>query len=89
MRLSRRSIDRESSSMNEIICPQCAKAFKIDDASYADIQKQVRDSEFEHALHERLELADRDKRSAVELAEAKVVGESRKQAAIKDALSGK
>ena len=85
MRLSRRSIDRESSSMNEIICPQCAKAFKIDDASYADIQKQVRDSEFEHALHERLELADRDKRSAVELAEAKVVGESRKQAAIKDA----
>ena len=71
--------------MNEIICPQCAKAFKIDDASYADIQKQVRDSEFEHALHERLELADRDKRSAVELAEAKVVGESRKQAAIKDA----
>ena len=85
MRLGRRPDHRESPSMNEIICPQCAKAFKIDDAGYADIQKQVRDSEFEHALHERLELADRDKRSAVELAKARVVGESQKQAAIKDA----
>jgi hypothetical protein len=71
--------------MNEIICPQCAKAFKIDEAGYADIQKQVRDSEFEKSLLERLELADRDKQSAVELAQAKVAGESQKAAALKDA----
>ena len=54
--------------MHEIICPQCKKAFKIDEAGYADILKQVRDSEFEKQLHERLELAEKDKINAVELA---------------------
>ena len=54
--------------MHEIICPHCGKAFKIDEAGYADILKQVRDSEFEQQLHERLELAEQDKRNAVELA---------------------
>ena len=33
--------------MNEIICPNCNKAFKIDESGYADILKQVRNSEFE------------------------------------------
>ena len=32
--------------MHEIICPHCSKAFKIDEAGYADILKQVRDGEF-------------------------------------------
>jgi hypothetical protein len=49
--------------MNEIVCPHCGKAFKIDEAGYADILKQVRDSEFEQQLHERLELAEQDKRN--------------------------
>ncbi|MCB5363470.1 DUF2130 domain-containing protein [Pusillimonas sp. CC-YST705] len=71
--------------MHEIICPHCGKAFKIDEAGYADILKQVRDSDFEKQLHERLELAERDKRNAVELAQAKVAGELQKAAASKDA----
>jgi hypothetical protein len=71
--------------MNEIICPHCRKAFKIDEAGYADILKQVHDSEFEQQLHERLELAERDKRSAVELAETKVASELQKAVAAKDA----
>ncbi len=58
--------------MHEIICPHCGKAFKIDEAGYADILKQVRDGEFEQQLHERLALAEQDKRNAVELAETKV-----------------
>jgi hypothetical protein len=58
--------------MNEIICPHCGKAFKIDEAGYADILKQVRDSAFEQQLHERLELAEQDKRNAVELATARL-----------------
>lgn len=70
--------------MHEIICPHCGKAFKIDEAGYADILKQVRDSEFEHQLHERLELAEQDKRSAVELATAKVASELQKAAVAKD-----
>ena len=47
------------------MCPHCGKAFKIDEAGYADILKQVRDGEFEQQLHERLELAEQDKRNAV------------------------
>ncbi|MBJ2156571.1 DUF2130 domain-containing protein [Variovorax sp. IB41] len=70
--------------MHEIICPHCNKAFKIDEAGYADILKQVRDGDFEKQLHERLELAERDKRNAVELAQAKAAGELQKAAAAKD-----
>ena len=71
--------------MNEIICPHCSKAFKIDEAGYADILKQVRNSEFEQQLHDRLELAEQDKRNAVELAQARVTNELQKAAASKDA----
>ena len=58
--------------MNEIRCPHCSKAFKVDETGYADILKQVRDADFEKQLHDRLELAEQDKRNAVELAKAKV-----------------
>jgi len=71
--------------MHEIICPHCGKAFKIDEAGYADILKQVRDRDFEKQLHERLELAEQDKRNAVELAQAKVASELQKAASAKDA----
>ena len=63
--------------MNEIVCPHCKKAFKIDEAGYADILKQVRDREFEQALHERLEAAEKEKSSAVELAQEKTKSELR------------
>lgn len=71
--------------MHDIICPNCGKAFKIDESGYADILKQVRDGEFEKQLHERLELAEQDKRNAVELARSKASGELQKTAAAKDA----
>ncbi len=58
--------------MNEIICPNCNKAFKIDEAGFADIVKQVRDSEFNEELQNRLELAENEKLNAVELAEEKI-----------------
>lgn len=41
--------------MNEINCPHCGKAFKIDEASFAAILKQVRDGEFEKELHDRID----------------------------------
>lgn len=71
--------------MHEIICPHCGKAFKIDEAGYADILKQVRDADFERQLHERLELAEQEKQSAVELARTKVASELQQAAAAKDA----
>ena len=70
--------------MHEIICPHCGKAFKIDEAGYANILKQVRDADFEKQLHERLELAEQDKRNAVELAQTKVASEMQKAAVSKD-----
>src|SRR4051812_43422196 len=76
---------RGSIAMNEITCPSCQAAFKIDEAGYADILKQVRDGEFKQELDDRLALAEKDKQSAVELAKAKVTGELQKTAAVKDA----
>ena len=49
--------------MKEIKCPECGKVFTIDENSYAAIQKQVRDREFNEELK-------RQKDSAVQLAEA-------------------
>ena len=71
--------------MHEIICPHCSKAFKIDEAGYANILKQVRDGDFDKQLHERLELAEREKRDAIALAEAKLANELQSAAARKDA----
>ena len=70
--------------MNEVKCPNCKKAFKIDEAGYADILKQVRDKEFDEKLHERLELAEKDKINAIELAKEKVNNEMQKSASDKD-----
>jgi len=70
---------------HEIECPNCGKAFQIDKAGYADIQKQVRDSEFEKQLEQRLNLAEKEKLSAVELAKSAADSEIQKTAAAKDA----
>ena len=70
--------------MHEIICPHCQTAFKIDEAGYADIVSQVRNSEFEHEIHERLALAEKDKQSAVQLAEQSVRAELEKAVAEQD-----
>ena len=71
--------------MNEIICPHCEKAFKIDEAGYSDILKQVRNKEFEKDLHERLELAESEKNVAVELAKATIANELILETSKKDA----
>ncbi|MGR3220368.1 MAG: DUF2130 domain-containing protein, partial [Candidatus Anammoxibacter sp.] len=71
--------------MHEIICPHCDKAFKIDETGYADILKQVHDSEFEQQLHERLELAEKDKLKEVELAKSHIRNDMQEVTAAKDA----
>lgn len=70
--------------MNEIICPNCKKAFKVDEAGFADILKQIRDHQFEEELLNRLALADKEKESAVKLAEANVRSLLQEQLANKD-----
>jgi hypothetical protein len=70
--------------MNEIICPNCHKAFKVDEAGYADIVKQVRDRKFEEELANRLDLAEKEKMNAIELAEANIRNSLQKELAAKD-----
>lgn len=70
--------------MNEIICPNCKKAFKVDEAGFADILKQVRDHQFEEELTHRLNLAEKEKESAVKLAEANIKNALQEQLAKKD-----
>ena len=71
--------------MHEIICPHCSKAFTVDEAGYADILKQVRDREFDSALHTQLELAEKEKKTAIELAESRLASSLEKEAAKRDA----
>ena len=69
--------------MNEVICPNCNKAFKIDEAGFADIIKQIRDHEFAAELTKREEFLKTEKENAVQLAE------ERTKNALKDELTKK
>jgi len=73
-------------NMNEIICPHCEKAFKIDEAGYADILKQIRNKEFDKELHEKLAAAEQEKNSALSLAEAENETKRLKLVADKDVV---
>ena len=70
--------------MNEIICPHCKKAFKVDEVGFADIVKQVRDHQFQEELENRLTLAEKEKESAVKLAEATLKNRLQEDIAKKD-----
>lgn len=70
--------------MNEIICPHCKKAFKIDEAGFADILKQVRDHQFEAELIERERLFKADKENAVKLAEEQAKNKTKDELTQKD-----
>jgi hypothetical protein len=71
-------------NMNEIICPNCKKAFKVDETGYAAILKQVRDHQFEEELNNRLTLAEKEKVNAVKLAEANIENLLQKELAKRD-----
>lgn len=71
--------------MKDIICPNCKTAFKIDEAGFADILKQVRNEEFNKELKERERMFATDKENAVKLAEANITNTLQKDIAKKDA----
>ena len=56
--------------MNEIICPNCSKAFKVDETGYTNILKQVYDHEFENHLQERIAQKEKENAAALELAKS-------------------
>lgn len=70
--------------MNDIICPNCKKIFKVDEAGFANILKQVRDHKFEEELRERLNIANKEKESAVKIAESNLKNTLQEELAKKD-----
>jgi len=58
--------------MNKIKCPHCGTVFQIDEQDYENVAKQIRDHEFEKEISLRTEQHQKDKESAVALAEAKM-----------------
>lgn len=79
--------------MKELICPNCHKAFTVDEADYASIVAQVKTTEFEKELKSRLEDAQKSMKAEAMLNEANIANAH--QAALakkeeeKNALSAK
>jgi hypothetical protein len=53
--------------VKEIICPNCKKAFKIDEAGYAEIAIQVRNEEFQIMLDEKIETLEKQKQADLQI----------------------
>ncbi len=60
---------------NELICPNCKEAFKVDETGFASLLKQVRDQQFEDEIQSRLKLAEIEKENAIKLVEANLKNE--------------
>lgn len=54
--------------MKEIKCPNCGEVFTVDEAGYASIARQVRDSEFQKELDGYRSQLEKEKDSSVQLA---------------------
>jgi hypothetical protein len=70
--------------VNEIICPHCHTAFKVDEAAYANILTQVRTKEFDKQLHDLLANAEKEKQSAVQAAQATLRAELSLKESVKE-----
>ncbi|MBT8245378.1 MAG: DUF2130 domain-containing protein [Winogradskyella sp.] len=57
---------------NTVKCPNCKEVFKVDDSVYTDIVKQVRDQQFQDELNNRLESANKEKQTALQLKESEL-----------------
>jgi len=65
-------LDNGGVEMNNIKCPKCSNVFKVDEAGYAEILKQVRDAEFSDELGKIKETFEDKTESAVRLAEERL-----------------
>jgi len=75
--------------MNDIRCPHCHTAFKIDESGYTEILKQVRDDAFEQQVNQRVALADQEKQSSIALVRAELLAQhSQELGALRNELSG-
>ena len=70
--------------MNNIICPHCQKAFKIDDSGYESILRQVRNQQFNEEIDNRLKLAEQEKANAVQLTATQIENKMKDQVVDKE-----
>jgi hypothetical protein len=70
--------------MNNIICPNCNQAFKIDESGYTELLKQVRTEQFNEEIENRLKLAEQEKVNAIQLTAAQVENKMKDQIAEKE-----
>ena len=70
--------------MNTIKCPNCGEVFKVDELSYDSIVKQVRDKEFSKEIAERENYYEKEKASAIKLAQAETTAQLNKAISEKD-----
>ena len=63
----------------EIKCPSCGKIFTIDESSYAEIQNQVRNNEFNRELEARLHAVEESKAKDIEILKQKVASDYEKK----------
>lgn len=79
--------------MKELICPNCHKAFTVDEADYASIVEQVKNTEFEKELKLRLADAQKNMKAEAMLNEANIANAHQaalaKKEAEKNALSAR
>lgn len=71
--------------MNDIICPNCKTAFKIDEAGFANILKQVRDEEFKNDVSEKLLSLTQEKESDFKLTQIQLKNQFENDLAKKEA----
>ena len=53
--------------MKEIVCPNCGKAFTVDDSGYAKLLEEVKTKEFERELEKRVSELESKKKLELEL----------------------
>jgi len=70
--------------MKKIICPHCKTAFTIDEDSFANILKQIRDSEFENEIHAKLESIKKEESLQNKLKEQEIIEKAKDALAKKD-----
>ena len=72
------------SKQTNIKCPNCNDVFKVDESAYSDIVKQVRDEQFNSDLKTRLDLAQREKETALKLSQSELTNSFQNKLAEKD-----
>ncbi len=72
--------------MNEIVCPNCKKTFKLDGSDFTNILKQVRDHEFSEELQSRESQLKQASLNEIKLAQERAKNELQAELTKKDIL---